>query len=769
MKYISNLEKSKEFKLGMTLVKRNQLLDAQDQFFDLLSHSPHYCNDILINLYRRQKSLVDFMPLSILIAEVFIYNKRYSDAFYELIDCVSTNPEYDVSYYTLGKIYQKGFHQKEIIAAYEKAFEKNIFEETIINLLPKIYLERNQIKKAINFFNKLIEHNQDNISYRFYISELLIKNREFISASQKLREIYNLSPEFNKELLNKALSIIKLDPQQGETHFLIGELFTSDFQITKAIHHFQMYLNINPNKTDIILQKYKSLLETFPENTEISIEIASILIYQNETCEASLIIEKIKNEAPQIIKKKINLLEKIIDNNENLIHSIDQLIELYLISKSSYKIPPLIQLLLNNNEIQPTIVEEKIRALISKEPGLKLELLHKLIILFTNNKQFENAHKTLDQLKKLQIKGNEKFKIETLHIRILESEGLFLKAHNQLLSCLKTEPLNEKTNIQLKQLYDKQLKKMIIDLDNSEDIQKNYKKGYILFKLSRYHDALELFQTVTQNEKSYKKSQYMIARIYFEMGQYQITINHIKTVISTIQNLSTSLLNHFQMLLCLSYIFTQNIAIALDTAKTLKEDNNAFPFIDSVINYLTSQTTIDSRGIICSGIRNKQNQLIILNILNNSNSKSLFKNDIPSFALPHNQKGIEYLLKNNYEKAKEELILSSHMDPYLSAPLANLATLNMITENNKEAEKYILKAINKEPENSFNLNTYALITFMEDKEKTKDLLKKALLLDSNNILATFNLGQLFLNENKYLRCFELLRNHTVNVFYLIML
>lgn len=193
-------------------------------------------------------------------------------------------------------------------------FEKN--SSTYMNLA-KIYHEKKELKKAESIYRKIIDVDKDNLSAHLALTDLYIKNSQYINAIDHLEKYHHVSPKimdkkidsilimiYNKACFfyeiqdyNQALSttkeILGIDKNFGLAYQLQAKIFRKQNNIIKAIERYKLAVSkniVNPTIYNNIglcymrLEQYSQAIEYLkkaynldPKNVNILYNIASTL------------------------------------------------------------------------------------------------------------------------------------------------------------------------------------------------------------------------------------------------------------------------------------------------------------------------------------------------------------------------------------------------------------------------------------------------------------------------------------------------------------
>ena len=111
--------------------------------------------------------------------------------------------------------------------------------------------DKKEVKKASENNRQLIEE----------VRRSLEKNPEDVLLLDRLGELYYTSGDL-EAALNTYLELLRINPSDGETHFLIGLICREEKKIFKALLHFKKYMKLDPQG------KYKEEAEKYIKELE---------------------------------------------------------------------------------------------------------------------------------------------------------------------------------------------------------------------------------------------------------------------------------------------------------------------------------------------------------------------------------------------------------------------------------------------------------------------------------------------------------------------
>ncbi len=214
-----------------------------------------------------------------------------------LLKAIDINPDDYLPFFTLGTIYffEENYRLSELFLTQALEIEKR--PETLF-FLGLIYKNKNKKKKAERFLKEVIELEPD-----------------FEDAYYYLGLIY-LELNWNKKAKTMFEKVLSLNPARFELNaFKIGKSY--DFEGIQLNEEFKKITRecekmIEKGEEDRAIECYRKILDELPENPEIILKLATLLIEKGE-------VDKGIETASILINKKLN--ENTLLHAYNIIHT----------------------------------------------------------------------------------------------------------------------------------------------------------------------------------------------------------------------------------------------------------------------------------------------------------------------------------------------------------------------------------------------------------------------------------------------------------------
>lgn len=201
-------EAKRLYEKGLLISKKNPFLNVNLAIFlnRLGSYKKNW--DISQNLSQLPQNL-----LSELIAFFFTRDKRYDLALKVLDKQVSKNEKNSSLWYTRGLVLEKQNYIQQALSSYQKAYQLDFYNKTILKALIQLLLKENKIAEVEEILNIVKEDFPHREDIRFFTAYLEMKRKNWKKAELDLRYLLNHAKPKNlyKEMTQEVV-IESLDP-----------------------------------------------------------------------------------------------------------------------------------------------------------------------------------------------------------------------------------------------------------------------------------------------------------------------------------------------------------------------------------------------------------------------------------------------------------------------------------------------------------------------------------------------------------------------------
>jgi len=140
------------------------------------------------------------------IAALLLYEKNFDEAEKLLLILAKSNISRDFVYGNLSNLYIEKNDIKKAVEYAQLGYSLNKHDIEFPKLLIKVYRLNNEFEKALNICFELLKHDKKNLQYYYSISELYELMTDYQNALKYINEGLKFAPE-NINLLEKAKSL----------------------------------------------------------------------------------------------------------------------------------------------------------------------------------------------------------------------------------------------------------------------------------------------------------------------------------------------------------------------------------------------------------------------------------------------------------------------------------------------------------------------------------------------------------------------------------
>jgi tetratricopeptide (TPR) repeat protein len=738
-------------KRAVALIRRGQHLEALDRFVHILEDNPKALSQILLPLYKHIKHHDKDNQLRIVIAQLYMFTNRHKEAVFECEECIEEDPYFTQSYYLLRKIYNKNFLADDIFKLFETAFENEIYDSAIIDTLPTVYLETNNTKKSIHFFETLLKQFPNNLHYYKTLASIYKKTRQYDHAIDILEEMVKQSPDLASEAAKQCESMSKTDPMNKKIRNALINLYLQSCQPDHACTHIQDLILMDPSTISKAIETYRLALDSYPGTQSVLMSLAKALIQINEYTEAIQHLQLVSETSSEKNTVIIPILEKILDQQNNQSLALELLSKIFVAEKSYSQALPHLETLSQIFPPPEAIIENLTIQI--KEADSDLANRAQLILAktYASLKQKEKCKNAIHSL----IDTPYHCDARLIEISLLETENNLKDAISDLHLLMKQYPENAALHKKLKKLKKEHALETIKELE--KDKHPNvYNIGQAYLQIGYIYEALENFQKLSPSDEAYAHCHLLIARCFLELGRYDMTINQLTRTLEYLPEKSSNTANQARFLMSINYLYQGATKSAIQELEKIQEYDIHFPKVSELLDLLKEQSLLDLRGKAIAACKQSDSDTItLITIPNFEESQADPQHQKISFAHPHNNQGVDYLLKQNPTNADAEFSLAIQMDPSLTIAHCNLAIQKAQKKEFDSAQALLNTAegINSNCDSIF-LNRSFIYHLDHKYELAIENAQKALKINPNNMLANVHIGDIYYEQDRIKLAFE---------------
>jgi tetratricopeptide (TPR) repeat protein len=276
------------------------------------------------------------------------------DALKYFEQCIKINPESDASYYEMAQIVSLNGDNKDGKYFLKKALEINEKNVWYLTMLAGMYYQEKNLDSAIIYYQKAVDFFPERLSLQLTLGNLLAEEGKYdkansifdsfdkkygVNEESTLSSIRSLMAEEKyDEALEKAKSLVKLDPSNIMYKGLLAEIYSSKGDNEKA------------------LAVYDGILEQNPDDPQTQLSLCSFLISTKNYDELFLLLNTVILNNNIRREDKISLIARLIDIPDIYKDNGDKLMLAIMVMEANFKndnIVPLLrpELLIKQNKL----------------------------------------------------------------------------------------------------------------------------------------------------------------------------------------------------------------------------------------------------------------------------------------------------------------------------------------------------------------------------------------------------------------------------------
>jgi protein O-mannosyl-transferase len=202
------------------------------------------------------------------ITACYISLKKYNLALSYTQKWVILDPENSKANYQMGMVLSSVGSYDKAIVFFQKALNKNQNDFRIYYSMALAYMSKKDIDKAKIYYDKVLEINPKHSSALNNLGNIFMAQDEYFKAEKYFLEaVYanknNVNAYYNLGVICSILKknqcavenfskVLKIDPKDAISHFLIGKEFISMGERNKGMDHIKKAITINPENNEFI-------------------------------------------------------------------------------------------------------------------------------------------------------------------------------------------------------------------------------------------------------------------------------------------------------------------------------------------------------------------------------------------------------------------------------------------------------------------------------------------------------------------------------------
>jgi tetratricopeptide (TPR) repeat protein len=196
------------------------------------------------------------------------------------------DPQFSQTYYLASKLYTQTKNSTLIKPLFQTAFNQGIRDSVIIDLLPKLYLDNQEIEKSISFFETLITENNSLPHHKKALAELYKQIGKYTESIDIIDQLVSANPEYIQDACSLCTTILSTHPQLSPIRLKLIHFSIKNCDPDTALNHLNIHLQNPSENIDTITTIFNTLLDIFPGHTQSLYAYCNFLLTKQKTTEA---------------------------------------------------------------------------------------------------------------------------------------------------------------------------------------------------------------------------------------------------------------------------------------------------------------------------------------------------------------------------------------------------------------------------------------------------------------------------------------------------
>lgn len=312
------------------------------------------------------------------------------DALKYFEQCIKIDPESDASYFEMAQIVTLHGDNKDGKYFIKKALEINEKNVWYLTMLAGIYYQEKDIDSAIIYYQKAVNYFPERENLQLTLGNLYAEDGKYdkansifdsfdkkygVNEESTLSSIRSLMAEEKyDEALEKAESLVKLEPDNIMYNGLLAEVYNAK------------------GDNDQALAVYDGILERNPDDPQTQLSLCSFLVSTKNYNELFLLLNTVILNDKVRREDKISLIARLIDIPDIYKENGDKLMMAIMVMEANYKndnIVPLLrpELLIKQNRLDEA--DERLEEIVSEMPG-NYYAWEKLLLVYLQEADYKN-------------------------------------------------------------------------------------------------------------------------------------------------------------------------------------------------------------------------------------------------------------------------------------------------------------------------------------------------------------------------------------------
>jgi len=661
---------TKSLRAPLAYIQQTQYVTALEHYKRILAQNPLLLADALIPLYRLLQTRDEDWYLRLIIAEIYVSARYYADALYELEELYAENPNFSQMYFLLGKIWAQS-HDQRVLTLFEAAIENDIYNSVILDTLPQVYMSQNNIDGSIALFDRLIRQFPQNTHYHQTLADLYIKAGRYDDAIPEYRALIAKSPMHAADVIRRLSPLVAQVQNPESIHIFLVHLYSMLYDPDSALPHLE---TLWPTSEKNLLPEYERLTGLFPNNPRLLLATGSYLLHMSRLSEGidylAQLYSLVGSEYKHTIHEKLHEVLAVYPLQvyaHQLLSQIEIDQQNYLESFGHTQVLSTLPL-----DDVSTLLEE-LGIIIIKAPHLEPQSRLLMATIYMTMGDYPQAMMQCEAVISTPLIADAKHHMALIYARQNQHENarVMLREYHTLTPTLSPTLLDAAIDIQAHDYA------YILQTDSPVDI------GLMHAETGHLHESIVLLQKIPHTDADAELATLTLCLAYLEQGKFEFALRHLHWLAGISLTHPQRHMN-IQFLQAIAHTHLGDSEKAIDALETIVNQDIGFPYAPTLLSHLRKSPATHYRGRMLTWLLTMSGPVLIA-VPNESPVDPMHL----SLAMPHQEKGITYAMKQQYTAGLEALELAHQLAPENPAAQLNTAYIHAIEGRIDEARELI--------------------------------------------------------------------------------
>jgi len=661
---------TKTLRTPFAYIQQNQYVPALEQYKRILAQSPLLLADALIPLYHMLQTRHDDWYLRLIIAELYVSTRYYSDALYEIEEIYEENPNFSQMYFLLGKIWAHA-HDPRVLQLFESAIENDIYNSVILDTLPQVYMSQNNIEGSITLFNRLIRQFPQTTHYHQTLADLYIKAGRYDDALPEYRALISKSPMHAADVIRRLSPMVSDVPDPEPIHIFLVHLYSMLYDPDSALPHLEI---LWPTSEKNLLPEYERLTGLFPNNPRLLLAAGSYLLHTARFSEGIDYLAQLYSLAAAEYKEIIHeKLHHVLEAYPLQVYAHQLLSQLEIDQHNYLESFGHIQVLSTLPLDDVSTLLEDLGTIIIKAPQLEPQSRLLMATIYMNMGDYTQAMMQCEAVVSTPLTAEAKHHMALIYARQNQHENAraMLREYYALTPTLSPQLIDAAIDIQHHDYTH------ILQTDKPVDI------GLMHAETGHLHETIVLLQKIPHTDPEAELATLTLCHAYLEQGKFEFALRHLHWLAGiSLEHPQRHMNIHF--LQAIAHTLLGDSEKAIDSLETIVNQDIGFPYAPTLLTHLRKSPATHYRGRMLTWLLTMSGPVLIA-VPNESPVDPMHL----SLALPHQEKGITYAMKQQYTAGIEALELAHQLAPENPAAQLNTAYIHAIEGRIEESQAFL--------------------------------------------------------------------------------